>query len=218
MPLFRLALLTIAAVAWAIAYRSDLYWLTGLGMGLALTSLWLPRLVSGGWPVRASWLAGLIPITWLGARQWLTESLHMLAIAAQLGLAWIFLSTLLPGREPLVTAIGEASRGPLDSAMRAYTRGVTLFWGGYLVLASACTLFQLFNAKLVDNRLLSSAPLVLAGVLFIVEYLLRRWKFPHHNHPAFIPYLLIVAHAMARRPSQQGTSALSTVSTKGKSP
>ena len=55
-------------------------------------------------------------------------------ILIPLGLLIVFGTTLLPGKEPLVTDIGERARGPLSAEMRAYTRVVTQLWTLVFVL------------------------------------------------------------------------------------
>ena len=125
--------------------------------------------------------------------------LYLPPILLPLLLLFVFGRTLIPGQEPLVTAIGEASRGPLSAEMRRYTRLITQFWCGVFL---AMMLWSLTLPWLEQPELWSWFTNIinygLVAVFFVGEFILRRYLFPEHNHPGFVEYLRIVAQANIR--------------------
>lgn len=114
-------------------------------------------------------------------------------ILLPLFILFVFAQSLLPGREPLVTAIGEASRGPLTQAMRNYTHKVTLCWTlllSYFVLSAL--IFTISAPQWVWSLMVNGFNHLLVGVFFVGEFVYRKHKFPEHNHPGFIEYIKIV--------------------------
>lgn len=104
-----------------------------------------------------------------------------------------FLTSLQAGREPIVTAIGEASRGPLSQPMRKYTKQVTQLWTGLLITMAITN----FSLALIGNDVLwsfitSFLNYVIIIVVFISEFIYRKIRFKDHNHPSFIEYIKIV--------------------------
>ncbi|ACR11254.1 hypothetical protein [Teredinibacter turnerae] len=144
---------------------------------------------------------GLAVAAYLHFSLWLMK---LPAIAFPLFLLVIFAGSLLPGREALVTAIGEHARGPLSENMRRYTRAVTILWsvlflvmvvvGGVTLLPSVPE-WQAFVAHTVLYPV--------SGIVFIGEFFVRKLLFPRHDHPSFIEYLKIVTSAGVVRPSLQ---------------
>ena len=108
-------------------------------------------------------------------------------------IASVFIRSLLPGREPLVTAIGERARGPLTVEMRSYTRIVTLMWA---ILLCSMTLLGIVLPLTAGEHIWSLYTNVisylLVAVFFVGEYLYRRFHFKDHDHPGFRQYLEIV--------------------------
>lgn len=111
-------------------------------------------------------------------------------------LFFVFFHSLLPGHTPLVTDIGEKSRGPLTEAMRDYTRRVTITWA---VLFGVMATWSIFLAWLGPPSLWSLFSNVinylLVGSLFLGEFIFRKWYFPDHDHPKFFQYIRIVVQA-----------------------
>ena len=52
----------------------------------------------------------------------------------------VFSHSLLPGNIPLVTDIGEKTRGPLSMAMCHYTRKVTIIWAALFGVMASCSI------------------------------------------------------------------------------
>ncbi len=111
----------------------------------------------------------------------------------------VFGHTLLPGHTPLVTAIGEQSRGPLTPAMRAYTHKVTIMWTlVFLILAISAVLLPWLASPERWSLFTNILNYLLVGALFVSEYIYRRYRFKDHDHPTFIEYLRIVVRADIR--------------------
>jgi uncharacterized membrane protein len=125
--------------------------------------------------------------------------LYVPPVLIPLLLLFVFGRTLINGREPLVTAIGEASRGPLSTEMRIYTRRVTQFWCAIFIMMA---LWSLILPLLAHPKTWSWFTNIinygLVGILFVGEFILRKKIFPTHNHPNFIEYLRIIATANIR--------------------
>lgn len=182
-----------------IATLTGTVWLQ-LGALLSVTlGILLPGLMR---PSAGSWTLALVIGGSLGVLA-LTDQLVLLTrlapVALPLLLLGVFAVTLLPGREPLVTAIGEAARGPLSVAMRRYTRGVTWLWTLIFALLVATAAILPFTSapgtwSWVTNV---ATPLLVTGV-FVGEFVWRKVRFPDHDHPSFLDYLAIVRQARRR--------------------
>lgn len=128
-------------------------------------------------------------------------TVKLITCVASIALAAYFLHTLIPPHTALITAIGEASRGPLGPQLRAYTRAITWFWGVFLLLCGAVALGQLFAVQVLKPLYwLPAWQLPVSAAVFVGEFYLRKRLFPAHNHPGFREYLSIVARAMAKPP------------------
>ena len=114
--------------------------------------------------------------------------------------AIVFINSLIGNNVPLVTDIGEKSRGPLSEAMRAYTRGVTTLWAVTLVaMALWSLLLPLASSIMLWSIITNFGNYVLIAVLFLGEFVYRQYRFPDHNHPTLSDYLKIVTSAMRTR-------------------
>lgn len=83
-------------------------------------------------------MIGAVLAVLLGLLWWLTplqtlQLFYLPPVAILLMLWWLFASSLLPGREPLVTRIAARLHQRLSPALRRYTRAVT--WGWLVVLS-----------------------------------------------------------------------------------
>lgn len=112
----------------------------------------------------------------------------------------VFWRTLMPDNTPLVTDIGEKSRGPLSAAMRNYTLRVTQLWAAVLGIQLIYTLYlSIYGPEWLWALVTSLINYVLVITLFVAEFLYRKVKFPEHNHPGFIEYIRIVLSADVRK-------------------
>lgn len=166
---------------------------------LFLTGAFLPGLSSGN---KSAWLwfsslSGLIVLL-----EYLDMTLYLLflpPILIPLLLLVIFGRTLRRGSEPLITAIGEAARGPLSPAMRRYTRRLTQLWClVFIAMILSSSLLPLLEQPEVWSWFTNIINYLVVGVLFVGEFILRKKIFPTHDHPGFIEYLRIIASAKPR--------------------
>lgn len=113
-------------------------------------------------------------------------------------MAW-WAPTLRRGRTPFVTGMATAIRGTLPADYAAYTRGVTWLWvWTFALLSAAAAGFALWadaHAWSLFTNFLN--PLLIAGV-FAGEYLYRRLRFRHLEHPGFFEFIRLAAKAGAR--------------------
>ena len=97
----------------------------------------------------------------------------------QLILAFLFGSTLIGGREPLVTRFALLVHGELPPAVVRYTRHVTIAWTAFF-----CVLFTLSCVLYLGGFLAAWSLLanilspILVGAMFAVEYVVRYRVFP----------------------------------------
>lgn len=131
-------------------------------------------------------------------------ALMLLPVVFLAAVAWLFARTLARGAEPLVTRCVRVIEGEARLALpgvRAYTRGVTVFWA--CVLAAMASLSLLLALFAVPGGWLAtfgaSVPFALPGSLlawypeagcwillaaaFAGEYAFRRWHMRHIPHP-----------------------------------
>lgn len=111
-----------------------------------------------------------------------------------------FMRTLLPGQVPLVTAMGEQVHGQLPPEIERYTRQVTVFWAVFL---AALTLWATLLPWLVSDTTWSLFSnfinYALVVVVFLAEFVFRRWRFRDFEQPSLREYLQLVFRSGVRR-------------------
>lgn len=114
-------------------------------------------------------------------------------ILVPLLLGWGFARSLVKGQVPLVTDIGEKARGPLSEEMRSYTRIVTQSWAVTLI-AMACwgAALALFGDETLWSTVTNIVNQVIVAILFVGEFMYRKYRFKDHDHPTFHDYVKIV--------------------------
>jgi uncharacterized membrane protein len=166
---------------------------------LFLTGIFLHSLRAGNklaWLVFSALCGSILLLEHLGMTLYL---LFLPPIVIPLLLLVIFGRTLHSGREPLITAIGEAARGPLSPAMRAYTRRLTQLWCMvFLMMIVWSAILPLLQQPELWSWFTNIINYGVVGVLFVGEFMLRKKIFPTHNHPGFFEYLRIIASANIR--------------------
>ncbi|HNT38104.1 MAG TPA: hypothetical protein PKO45_03190 [Rubrivivax sp.] len=121
------------------------------------------------------------------------------AIHALLG--WSFAITLRKGAEPLVTLLAERVHGrPLEPALRAYTRRVTVGWSLFFAVMIIASLLLYALAPWTWWSFFCTVLTPMAAVLaFVGEALWRR-----RRHPEFEPVSMHSAMRAWREHGQQG--------------
>lgn len=185
-----------------LVHLSVLFELPALS-GLALVALYVgftyKALANGRiWAWSGLLLAAIISgvIVHLGAELYALY-LPPIVLPAVLFVWWT--ASLRAGQVPFVTRMALAIRGPLSPEHAAYTRSVTVLWvalfGLLTVITGACALWaspELWS--LVTNVLIN----VFLGLVFVSEYLYRRWRLRHEPHPGFVTFLRQIAKASVR--------------------
>jgi uncharacterized membrane protein len=157
---------------------------------VAATVGWVLAVATAVWFLRAGAAAGLELAAVLGtiALAWYASAgtpraVFVPPLAINLVLLWFFGRTLVPGREPLVTAIARFVRGRLDPEVAAYTRRVTWAWCAFFAANAAVGAVLAALAPLAVWSLYTN---VLATPLFVLmfagEYAYRRRRFPTLQH------------------------------------
>lgn len=189
-------------------------WLVHAAVVGALPEPWrlalklLPLALLAGWALlrgrhKLLWCAGIAAAA---AVVWSLDRLPQGAVAAYglphaavyLSLLWLFGRTLLPGREALITRLATRVHGSLQPRIAAYTRGATIAWcvffAGQVVVSVLLYRYATLDAWSIFITLLHF-PLV--GLMFVLEYLFRIWRFPDHPHTS-IPKAIraFTEHAM----------------------
>jgi uncharacterized membrane protein len=159
---------------------------------------WLVALISAAIAANFIWLAARKALPWwlivaVGGAALAAASLDR-QIAARLAflppiliyvfLGWAFARTLVPGREPLVTRIARLVReGELPGALVLHTRRVTWLWAVALALMAAISLaLARFAEPATWSFFTNILSYALLGLLFVLEYLYRRVRYPEIRH------------------------------------
>lgn len=199
-PLPLLLAYPLLALAGALLHRQFLS-LAALALLLGLL-VWpgLRRGRPGAWLL---WLGLLCAMTWLASRGLAALALDAVPLLLNLLLAWVFGRTLRAGRLPLVAQFIEAIEGAPRLAMPGiarYARQLTAFWAGLLAaqagLLGAMLFCQVPGGVLARLGVASPWPVpqawvqgyvhlgayLLLAVVFVLEYLFRRWHLRHLPH------------------------------------
>jgi hypothetical protein len=199
-PLPLLLAYPLLALAGALLHRQ---WLSLAALALLLGLLLWPALRERRPVAWLLWLGLLAAMAWLAARGLAALVLDGVPLLLNLLLAWIFGRTLRAGRQPLVAQFVEAIEGTPRLAMpgiAAYARRLTAFWSA-LLTAQALWLgvllcCQVPGGLLVRLGVASPWPVpqawvqgyvhlgvyLLLAVVFVLEYLFRRWHLRHLPH------------------------------------
>ena len=105
-------------------------------------------------------------------------------VAINAALASFFGSSLLPGREPLISLFARLEQGgELPSELARHARIVTWLWTFLLAGMAATALALAALAPLETWSLFANVVIyALIGALFVGEYLYRRVRFRHYRH------------------------------------
>jgi uncharacterized membrane protein len=183
---------------------------------LALISINLLALIVllGPLKKRQSWaylaMAAMVAMLYLGSGARLAQVVIFLPpIVVNVGLCWLFGHTLLGERTPLVVRMVRLLHGKddLTDPVLRYARRVTAIWTGlFLFNAVVCLVLALcampgglllvagyqpmFTVPVRDWSLFSDIGCnVLVGLMFVVEYTLRRRLFPWQPYRNFFDFL-----------------------------
>jgi uncharacterized membrane protein len=156
---------------------------------IAATTLWLVRHAR----LRIAWitaialttLAILLLVPARSANASLVYQLQYLAMQAVLATA--FGRTLIAGHEPLVTRFARLVHGELPPPVERYTRGVTAVWTAFFtVMAAVAIALYVFASREAWSAFVNLLTIPCVTILFIVEYAVRRIRFPDFEHVSIL--------------------------------
>ena len=99
--------------------------------------------------------------------------------ALNLSMLWLFGSTLLQGREPLITQIALRISGHLTAETEIYTRHVTIAWCILFILQVTISLLLYIFAPLATwSFFINILDFPIIALMFIAEFSYRTLRFP----------------------------------------
>lgn len=105
-------------------------------------------------------------------------------VLINLGIAWLFGRTLLPGREPLISTFARFEQGgTLPADLGPYTRRLTLIWAVFTAsMALVSVMLAALGWLVAWSWFTGVINYALVVLLFVGEWRYRRWRFAHHRH------------------------------------
>lgn len=102
-------------------------------------------------------------------------------------LGTLFGRTLGAGREPLVTRLARRVHGELPPPIERYTRSVTTVWAAFFAImaAVAIALYALASRE-AWSAFVNLLTIPCVATLFVVEYAVRRIRFPNFQHVSIL--------------------------------
>ena len=105
-------------------------------------------------------------------------------------LAYLFGSTLLPGRDPFISRFARMEQGTLPADLAHYTRRLTWIWVLlFAALAMTALALALFGSLAAWSTFTNVITYALVGLLFAGEYAYRRLRYRQYRH-ASLPDLV----------------------------
>jgi len=156
--------------------------------------------------IAAAALLALVAI-WHGSAQLgVLAAAGMVHAIAHSALLVAFGVTLLPGREPLLTAVSRHMSGHMTEDRARYTRGATLAWCCYFAAQLFASLLLLLFAPLVDWSFFINVlnyPLIV--LMFAGELVYRRFALPQRPHYTLEEMMQMWPYIRARLSRQAGS-------------
>ena len=138
--------------------------------------------------------AGLLALG--SALWWLGSAIDLMFIPPVLiniALMTLFGRSLLPGATPLVARIASLFRGSLDHELALYTRRVTIAWTIFFALMAAESVaLALFAPLHIWSLFTNFLNYVFMLLFFVIEYQLRLYLLPNHEHLSFRAFCHLV--------------------------
>ena len=193
---------TVLILTALFAYPAIIHFSVAFDRPLLVTGMWLAVSIVGlAVAVRrgsAPWsllfgavLAAAIALWWWGEA---VDLMYLPPVLINIALMVLFGRTLLPGATPLVARIASLWRGPLDSAVALYTRQVTIAWtifSGLMVFEAI--ILALFAPLHIWSLFTNFLNYVFVLLFFIIEYRLRLYCLPDHEHLSFRGFCRLLA-------------------------
>lgn len=102
----------------------------------------------------------------------------------------LFSRSLRPGATPIITLFAARIRGSLPDDLALYTRKLTFWWCvAFALLASSALTLAIFASHTAWSLMTNFVHYLFLGAIFLFEYLYRRYRFRHLEHPGFFAYV-----------------------------
>jgi uncharacterized membrane protein len=201
-PALTLCLAALFPVLSFAAIRSDIspVWLGLVDFLLFAAVLIATRLSGGGrsrktgglWPFAVG-IGLCAPLFYLRP----DTMIYFSPVGIALILASLFLATLTPGREPLITRFARLERrGVLPDELRIYTRNLTWAWAIFFcLLVLESVLLALFAPVETFLLFTNTVNYFFVGAFFVTEYIYRRIRYRHHSHPSILHLIATIARS-----------------------
>ena len=98
-----------------------------------------------------------------------------------LWLAVFFGRTLRAGETPLIERVARIGKPALSAPLCRYTRGLTALWSVYFAVAAVLAVLAGWGFERA-----SVGVAAVSAVLFVGEFVVRRWLFPGEWFPGFV--------------------------------
>jgi uncharacterized membrane protein len=144
----------------------------------------------------AALLAIGITLWWWGEA---VNFMYLPPVLINIALMVLFGKTLLPDATPLVARVACLWRGPLDPVVALYTRRVTIAWTIFFALMALESFALALLAPLQIWSLFTNfLNYVFVLLFFVIEYQLRLYCLPDHEHLSFRAFCRLLASADLR--------------------
>jgi uncharacterized membrane protein len=172
-------------------------WVGGLDymLGIFVVAAICFDLHSPGFPRRLAMLAVVAVGILVALAEWRPQYVSYLPpMVIIAGLVWVFLDTLRPGREPLITQFARQERGgQLPPELAAYTRRLTWFWTVlFAALFSELWLLALFVPVKTYLLFANSYNYLAVAAFFVLEYLYRRVRYRRYSHASPLAFVRLL--------------------------
>ena len=177
-----------------------------LGAVVALTPVVLiALLLAWNSPQRIAMLMLLALALMLLSWQWnaLTQHVGLMYwleyMSVQIMLFVMFARTLVGGRKPLCTHFAEIVHAPLSPKHVVYARQVTVAWSAFFAAMALTSTVLFFWAPINTwSIFVNFLTWPLVGLMFVAEYLVRRWLLPELRHTHLFDAVRAFRHASTR--------------------
>jgi len=126
-------------------------------------------------------------------------------LAINAGLALLFLTTLKPQREPLITRFAKLERGGvLPPELAVYTRRLTWLWAVFFGLLVVESLVLMQTASVETYLMFANTyNYGLVGAFMVLEYIYRRIRYRRYSHVSPLGFLRVLIKASVLEAGKQ---------------
>lgn len=136
-------------------------------------------------------LATSVALWWSGEA---INFIYLPPVLINIALMVLFGKTLLPDATPLVARVARLWRGSLDPAVALYGRRVTVAWTVFFALMALESIgLALFAPLQIWSLFTNFLNYVFVLLFFVIEYQLRLYCLPDHDHLSFRAFCRLLA-------------------------